>query len=183
MHYQKRRLFIGIPLSAPLKKRLSALASKFEGEAFLPVRPENYHVTLLFLGFVSEEDLYEISQKIGEAVEGNEPFEIRFSGITAVDDPEDPKQFWLLGEASEELRELREKLEKSFQSFIREKKSFRPHVTVFRVKRSKWRALESVPQVEQSLNLVEPVETVALFESTVIDGKRSYEIIDSFPLG
>lgn len=183
MHYQKRRLFIGIPLSAPLRKRLAAVASRFEGEAFLPVRPENYHVTLMFLGFVSEEHIFEITEKIEEAVSGIMPFELRFSGITAVDDPDDPKQFWLTGEPSEELKALRQNIEKAFESFVAEKKAFRPHVTLFKIKRSEWRALEEIPKVEQPLNLVEPVETVALFESAVIDGKRSYEIIDAFPLG
>ncbi len=183
MHYQNRRLFVGIPLSAALRKRLASIAKGFEGEAFLPVRPENYHVTLMFLGFVSEEHIFEITEKVEEAVSGMAPFELRFSGITAVDDPADPKQFWLSGEPSAGLKALRENLEKAFQSFMSEKKAFRPHVTLFKIKRSEWRALGEVPKVEQPLNLVEPVETVALFESTVIDGKRSYEIIDAFPLG
>ncbi|MEI9966970.1 MAG: RNA 2',3'-cyclic phosphodiesterase [Candidatus Moraniibacteriota bacterium] len=183
MNYAKRRLFIGIPLSDALRKRLARGASAFEGEAFLPVRPENYHVTLLFLGFVSEEEMYTVSQKIETALEGISSFDLSFDRIQAVDDPADPKMIWLSGEPNDALRMLREALEKAFGTFVAEKKSFRPHVTLAKIKRSKWRAHPPTENLEQTVHFVEPVESVALFESTVIDDKRSYEIIDSFPLG
>ena len=47
-----RRLFVGIPLSPQLKKRLVRESERFPKEAVLLTRPENLHVTVFFLGFV-----------------------------------------------------------------------------------------------------------------------------------
>ena len=60
----------------------------------MPVKwslPENFHVILLFLGFISDESLSEVCLAIKEAVRDFESFEIDFEGIGIGPDPEDPK--------------------------------------------------------------------------------------------
>ncbi|TXI33769.1 MAG: RNA 2',3'-cyclic phosphodiesterase, partial [Candidatus Moraniibacteriota bacterium] len=49
-----RRLFVGLPLSRELKKRLVREMDAFPKEASLLTREENLHVTVFFLGFVHE---------------------------------------------------------------------------------------------------------------------------------
>lgn len=177
-----RRLFVGIPLSKALKKRLVREMEAFPKEATLLTREENLHVTLFFLGFVYEEQVAEVCATVGEACENLESFELEFTGMKLMESPENPKMIWLTGVASEGLKKLREEVEKAFASFVTEKKEYRPHVTLAKLKKQKWLKLAKVPELKEKLHLIEPVDTVCVFESLTIDGKRRYEPIDTFSL-
>ena len=179
---QTRRIFIGLPLAPQMRKRLKQEMASWPKEALLQTAEENLHVTLMFLGFVNEERIPEICRSVEQAVSSHEAFELQFTGMELREDREHPKMVWLSGEPSEELRLLYEDLEKAFSSFVTGKKQFRPHITLAKIKKSRWLKLPSPPEFKTSLSLVEPIDTVAVFESLVIDGKRRYEQIDSFPL-
>ena len=177
-----RRLFVGIPLSPQLKKRLVRESESFPKEAVLLTRPENLNVTVFFLGFVHEEQVADVCARVGAVCALRESFELEFTGLKLMDGPENPKMIWLAGEASEGLKELREEIEKEFSSFVTEKKMYRPHVTLSKIKKQKWLALPEQPVVKEELHLIEPVDTVCVFESLSLDGKRRYEPIDTFAL-
>jgi 2'-5' RNA ligase len=151
-------------------------------EAVLQTAEDNLHVTLMFLGFVHEEDVPEMCVKVGEVCEDISAFELSFSGIELLDNDENPKMIQLKGEPSEELKQLREALEKAFSAFVTEKKIYRPHITLAKIKKSKWLKLEKKPTLKETLHLIESIDTVAVFESLAIDGKRRYEQIDTFLL-
>lgn len=177
-----RRLFVGIPLSPELRKRLKREMLSWPKEAVLQTAEENLHVTLMFLGFVQEEDIPEMCATVGGACEEHQAFELSFTGMELQDSAENPKMIWLSGEASEELKKLRESLEKAFSTFVVEKKIYRPHVTLAKIKKSKWLTLEKKPILKEKLFLIESIDTIAVFESLTIDGKRRYEQIDTFHL-
>jgi len=59
---------------------------------------------------------------------------------------------------------------------------YRPHITLAKIKKSKWLKLETKPVLKDKLSLMETVENIAVFESLSLDGKRRYEAIDTFPL-
>lgn len=177
-----RRLFVGIPLSALLRKRLTQEMQGWPKEAVLRTAPDNLHVTLFFLGFVQEEQIPEACAKVGEACRGIGSFELVFDGMRFSDDGEAPKMIWLAGGANDDLRRLLEAIEKEFSSFVAEKKAYRPHVTLAKIKKSRWLKLAEKPKLKESFSVIEPVDTVAVFESLSLDGKRRYEPIDTFPL-
>lgn len=177
-----RRLFVGIPLSKELKKRLGQEMEAFPKEASLLTRPENLHVTVFFLGFVHEEQVADVCARVGEACADLEAFELQFRSLRLMESAENPKMIWLDGEASEGLKKLREAIEKEFSSFVVEKKAYRPHVTLAKIKKPKWLKLSEQPKLKEKLHLMELVDTVCVFESLSLDGKRRYEPIDTFPL-
>lgn len=177
-----RRLFVGIPLSAPLRKRLTQEMENWPKEAVLRTAPDNLHVTLFFLGFVHEENVADVCMRVGEVCQDVESFELLWSGMKLMDSEEAPKMIWLTGEANDPLRTLLEAIEKEFSSFIVEKKAYRPHVTLAKIKKSKWLKLAEKPKLKEKLSLIEPVDTIAVFESLSLEGKRRYEPIDTFPL-
>ncbi len=177
-----RRLFVGIPLSPALRKRLTQERETWPEEAVIFTAPDNLHVTLFFLGFVREEAVADVCLRVGEVCRSTESFELVWSGIRLMDSEESPKSIWLTGEPSDALRSLREAIEKEFASFITEKKVYRPHVTLAKIKKSKWLKLDEKPKLREKLLLIEPVDTVAVFESFSLEGKRRYEQIDTFPL-
>lgn len=177
-----RRLFVGIPLSAPLRKRLTQEMQMWPKEAVLRTAEDNLHVTLFFLGFIQEEHVGEICAQVGEVCKEVESFELTFTGMKLMENEESPKMIWLCGETNDALRILLQKIEKSFSSFVTEKKSYRPHITLAKIKKSKWLKLPEKPKLKETFSVIEPVDTVAVFESLSIDGKRRYEQIDTFPL-
>ena len=177
-----RRLFVGLPLTEALRTRLTREMVLFPKEAVLLTAPENLHVTLFFLGFVHEEDVVEMCTRVGEVCATRSSFELSFTGLTLLESPENPKMIWLAGEGSEALRALREDVEKAFSSFVTEKKVYRPHITLAKIKKQKWLALSEQPVLKEKLHIIEPVDTVAVYESLAIDGKRRYMPIDTFPL-
>lgn len=177
-----RRLFVGIPLSAPLRRRLTQEMQTWPKEAVLRTAEENLHVTLFFLGFIQEEHVGEICARVGEVCKEVESFELVFTGMQFIENAESPKMIWLTGEESGALRILLEKIEKTFSSFVTERKSYRPHITLAKIKKSKWLKLGEKPLLKEKLSLIEPVDTIAVFESISLNGKRRYEQIDTFSL-
>jgi len=177
-----RRLFVGIPLSSQLRKRLTQEMETWPKEAILRTMEENLHITLFFLGFIQEEEVGEICRRVGEVCKDIESFELQFTSIKLMKSEVSPKMIWLTGEASDELRRVLERIEKAFSSFVSERKTYRPHITLAKIKKSKWLKLENKPELKERISFIETVENIAVFESLSLDGKRRYEPIDTFPL-
>lgn len=186
MHYEKRRLFIGIHLSPFVRKKLHQEVQSWGKELLIPTNEENFHITLHHLGFVLEDHIPELISRLTEAADTIESFEVSFKDIQILESLENPKLIWLSGEASEPLRQLHEAVEKALGVFTAERKSFRPHVTLAKIKKAKWLKAHQentgIPKIKMCLNLSDPVESITLFETVVRDGKRLYDPIATFPL-
>jgi 2'-5' RNA ligase len=89
---------------------------------------------------------------------------------------------YLAGDPSGELLDVQKTIEKLLSPYLAAKRSYRPHATLARVRKSRWQRLPRKPDLEKKLTLVEPVDRVALLESLVLDGRRRYEVLDSFAL-
>ncbi len=178
-----RRLFVGIPLSERLQKRLASEIARFEHLPIIPTRKGNFHITLLFLGFVNEEGIPDIIEALEDAVTSIEPFEVDLTEIRAEPNPEHPTMIWFAGEPSEELVKLRNAVSAALAYLTPESKTFRPHVTLAKIRRGKYEALETKPEFGKPLHVIEPVDSVALFESTTVDGKRAYLPLAELPFG
>lgn len=121
------RLFIGIRIPAPLHERLEALQSGVPGAKW--IAPENFHITLGFLGDVEEnrhEDLHEILAGVDGA-----PFELTLSG-TGSFGSKVPKLLWAGLEPAPALEALQKKIT---GRLVRgglpvEARKFSPHVTL-----------------------------------------------------
>jgi 2'-5' RNA ligase len=187
MHYEKRRLFVGIHLTPFLRKRLNQEVATWGKDVLIPTNEENFHVTLHHLGFVLEDQIPELCQLLAEAASTIAPFDVTLKDIEVVESLENPKFIWLSGEPSEPLRQLHQAVEKALGVFATERKSFRPHVTMAQIKKAKWLRAQAagtgLPKVKMCLNVNDPVDTITLFETTVREGKRLYDPLASFPLG
>ncbi|MFC1638296.1 RNA 2',3'-cyclic phosphodiesterase [Patescibacteria group bacterium] len=179
----QRKIFIGIDLPGKVKKRLMQKIEKYQD---LPVRwsaEENLHITLVFLGHVDDDLLPEVCENVQRAVGDVDIFDIDFNRIELGPGPgAEAKMVWVSGEASEELKDLQEKIEKELGVFGREKKAFRPHITLGRIKQFGWSELDEFPEINEEYLLGIPVENVDIIESTVIDGKRKFMVIESCPM-
>lgn len=90
---------------------------------------------------------------------------------------------WLAGEPSDALRDLVTAIKRELSfAVLSEPKVYRPHITLARIKKSAFRKLEVKPEVEKNVHLVEPVETIVVYESIMEDGERKYSPLESVPL-
>lgn len=179
----QKRLFVAVTLPEDVKKRLFRIVEKeYVNLPVKWVRKENLHLTLNFLGYVSEENLPEICESVREAVKNMQPFELEFQKIEAGPGGKIKKMVWATGERSSELSELKHQMDKWLGFHAREKREYRPHITLGRIKREAWRKISPEPDVGKNFVFFVPVSSVELFESKFEKGKRIYYVLESFPL-
>lgn len=181
----RRKIFIGISLPKEAKKVLVRKIGEWE-EQELPIKwisENNFHITLSFLGYVDDDMVMEICDQVKKAVSEIEIFDINLSKIELGPEPgKDARVVWVSGEVSDKLRELQEEIERGMGTFQREKKAFRPHITLGRIRKRRWQELEETPEIDEPFSVSMSVESVEIFESVEIRGKREFLVIESCPL-
>jgi len=178
----KRKIFISINLPERTKKRLTRAIERWQD---LPVKwskEKNLHVTLFFLGFVDEESMLGVCQKVSKVTENVEIFDIEFESITFGPSAEDPRMIWVKGQPNEELRMLVEKIEKELGIFSSSKKEFRPHITLGKIRKNKWNELVEKPEINKEFPLLVSVESVDVMASDFEGDDMEYAIIESCQL-
>ncbi len=97
---------------------------------------ENIHLTLKFLGDTDEGLVENIISAMALSVEGVEPFSIELRGTGAFPNENYMKVIWVGIENAEPLIKIAGALDNELTKlgFKREKRGFRPHLTVARVK-------------------------------------------------
>jgi len=125
------RLFVGLELPWDVKERLSGLAGSLQGARWVP--PENYHLTLRFIG----ETPHHVAEEIDHALAALRlrPFDLRLTGLGAFHKGGRPTQLWVGAARCEPLDRLQGKIETALQrvGLPAEKRRFTPHVTIARL--------------------------------------------------
>ena len=128
--------------------------------------PANVHLTLKFLGDVSQEDLARVAEALEPLRERYEPFEAGISGFGAFPSPGKARILWAgVGEGADRLRALARDVEESLEplGFEPEGRAYVPHLTLGRA-RGRPAALEateaSPPVPGFSVRRLELVESV-----------------------
>ena len=100
------------------------------------VEPKNIHVTLKFLGDVDESRVPDIKEALTQAVASSKPFSIRLKGSGVFPNRNYVKVIWVGIESDDALKVLAESVDNqlSMLGFEREKRGFRSHLTVGRVR-------------------------------------------------
>lgn len=184
----KRRVFIAINLSDGVKKRLKEFQEKFD---YLPVRwtkEASLHLTLVFIGYVSNEQMLEICRVSREVAAKFEPFFIDFKKIILGPPGKPPRMIWVEGETSQKLADLKNKLEDALlesDSGFRHKEArlLRPHITLARIKMDRWYQLESQPKIDEEFQAQVPVASIEVMESDLKRDGAEYAVLESCPFG
>jgi 2'-5' RNA ligase len=126
------RLFVGLALPAELRERLRLLvAHRFGGAKWVP--PENYHLTLRFIGEVDNGRADDIDASLsGISARG---FDLTLAGVGAFESHGRANALWVGVEKNPALEHLRAKVE---SAVVRagcepERRKFMPHVTLARL--------------------------------------------------
>jgi 2'-5' RNA ligase len=178
----QRKLFISINIPEKTKKRLIKAVEPWQNLPVKWVKEQNLHVTLLFLGYISDDSIGEICESVRSAAGKIDTFDLEFTEIVLAPAKENPRMVWLTGKKSEELRVLQENIEKALGTYVASKKSFRPHVTLGRIRVHKWQALAENPDIFLKFPLTVPAESVQVMASDFADDGPEYTVIESCPL-
>ena len=126
------RLFIALSLPADLRERLCGLCSGLPGARW--VAPENFHLTLRFIGEVDGRE----AEDIDAALSGIRfpRFPLTLSGVGQFGDGKRLRSLWVGVDSNEMLDRLQAKVEQAVQRAGQppEKRKFKPHVTLARFK-------------------------------------------------
>src|SRR3990172_7454680 len=174
------RLFLAMPLPGQVKKQLTVKIGKIKKSlsdwTVNWVAPENLHITLVFFGWVKEEQVKIIKTDIAEAVSGLPAFKI-ITGKLSVEG----RPIWL------EIEDGRGKLHKISEALVRkltirgsleEERGFHPHLTLGRMKK---RGETKLPSVSETFSW--KVSRLVLYESKLSPKGPTYIPRSSFSLG
>jgi len=186
----KKRIFIAINLPEEIKKKLSEYQSKLPDLPIRWVKKDNLHITLIFLGYLNDEEILEVCKTTKEAASQSSSFFINLKKI-CYGPPKKmpPRMVWTEGEKSEELGKLQSDLENSFlNSSVKGVKSearpYAPHITLGRIKAWEFRKIEQEerPAIDEDISLNFEVNSIEVMESELKRGGPEYVILESVPL-
>lgn len=129
------RTFVAIELTnSDLLESIKKIQNEMKIDA-KPVRLENIHFTILFLGEVTEGQ----AQRVQDALKTIEftPFEVNFTCVGAFPKPRFPRVIWIGTDMNggAKLSDLAKKVEDILSPLgFKSDKPFKPHITIFRIK-------------------------------------------------
>jgi 2'-5' RNA ligase len=125
------RLFVGLDLPHSLRERLSFLSGGVPGARWVP--PENYHITLRFIGEVAAHQAEEIDLAL--AALKARGFALSLTGVGTFEKGGRPIALWVGVERNPQLDLLQSKIETACQrtGLEPERRRFAPHVTLARL--------------------------------------------------
>lgn len=127
------RLFTGLEIPAEVQESLSLLRGGLPGARWID--PENYHITLRFIGDIDDRMAHEIASMLDGM--RRRSFEVRFSGLTSFGGRK-PRAIVAAVEPIQPLIELQAEQERLMQrlGLAPEGRKFTPHVTLARLRDS-----------------------------------------------
>jgi len=184
----KKRLFIAINLPDEVKRKLVEWRGKwdFDKRYINWVIKKNIHITLIFIGYVDNDETYRIAKIIGEVAKKHQPFYINLEKIIAGPPNATPRMFWVEGEKSQELANLQMDLENALSfggNYKKEARAFRPHITLARFKYEVTKKIREMGSVEEKINYQIPVDSIELMQSDLRRTGPIYTNLESAELG
>jgi 2'-5' RNA ligase len=184
-----KRCFIGTDISDEIKNNLEELysdISKIEGRIRL-IPLKNLHITYKFLGNTDENLIEKISLEIEGLLSEIKKFNIEVKGVGLFKNIRNPRIIWI-GLIDEEKnlsnlsRELNSRMSKF--GFEPEKREFKPHTTVARIKSIKdTQNLEDVLSEYKEFSFGKfEVKNITLYESILEKTGAIYKILKVFNL-
>jgi 2'-5' RNA ligase len=129
-----QRLFVGLEIPDELRTRLGLIQAGVQGARWVP--PENFHITLRFIGEVDEGLGRDIADELAQLRANS--FDVRLSGAGHFESGRRVQQLWVGVERSEALFALQSRVNSIVTRLVGpDARRFRPHVTLARLNGAK----------------------------------------------
>ena len=172
------RIFIAVPVPEEVRQ---AVADRISGLA-IPGKlapPENWHITLRFLGVVDHVSYERFLASLNHLPVGQ--FRVRLDGFGAFPRPAKATVVWIgVGSGSEELIALNETAEEAAVAagLLGEERPFHPHLTLSRVRPP----ADARHLIDEEIHLGWRCDRVLVYRSHLGGGPARYEPLETFHL-
>jgi 2'-5' RNA ligase len=179
------RVFIAIDLPNEIRDALSEVQRELQPltDSARWVAPESIHITLKFIGEIPEKRLEDIDTALTGLTW--KPFTVTVRGVGFFPGTRSPRVFWA-GMEAPTMKDLAEQLDTRMErlAFDREKRAFRPHITLARARDSRMDSslVAAADKFEEHDFGSFVVDRVFLFKSTLNPTGAVYEKLKEFLL-
>ena len=183
------RSFIAMPLAPPVEDRLAGIISecRSEGDGVKWVAPGNIHLTLRFLGDTDESLVPKISGLIDKIGREFSAVETVLDRLGAFPNLRKPRVFWIgVGSDDDNLAKIARQIELKVRElrFQKEKKGFRAHLTLGRVRHpDRVKNLAAFLEDYQLAPIPVLFDRIVLFKSTLTPRGPIYDRLHTTMLG
>ncbi|MFE4713045.1 RNA 2',3'-cyclic phosphodiesterase [Paenibacillus sp. NPDC056722] len=135
--HDKERLFVAVPVPPAIRESLGSLCQSLATEVSFAkwTHPEDYHITLQFLGDTAKQDIPGLIAALKKVAAAGTPFELSLESFDTFGLPASPRVLWagLSGEL-EKLNALQSAVTNATVplGFVAEDRSYKPHLTLAR---------------------------------------------------
>ncbi|MCA0986412.1 RNA 2',3'-cyclic phosphodiesterase [Guptibacillus algicola] len=143
------------------------------------VHPKDFHITLMFLGEATEEQLGDLRVRLKEITRNITPFEITPTSIGVFGKLSQPRVLYVEVEKSKSLEELHELVVESCAEagFKKDTREYRPHITLAK----KWKDPEkkigrNMPEIKKKSH---EIQSIGLFRVSPSDSPR-YKCVERY---
>jgi len=181
---EKIRSFIAVDTSEQVKSELVRLLNELKGRTALNVKwvkPEQMHLTLVFLGEVSPEFIEKAKAQLAIVAKGFKPFQCQLENLGAFPSVQKARVIWSgLKRGEMELKELQAEVASVMAKigYVPEKRTFTPHLTLGRIREPDDARFIQGCSFTSSVLLV---DQLILFKSELQPTGPVYTKISSFP--
>jgi 2'-5' RNA ligase len=181
-----KRVFIAIKVypDPGFKSFFREIRSNFGDEKIRWVNPQNFHLTLRFLGDTEVDILPNISRKLEDVARETNSFRITIRSIGVFRSISWPRVLWAGLEENRSLNELKERVDRKLELFgyPGQEKAFSPHLTIGRMKRlndiNNLRKI--IGNYEGQTLHIQDVESMVFFESRLSEKGPEYFPINEY---
>ena len=194
MSNANHRIFIAINLPEDTKQKLLDFQLQWPDLPARWTKKDNLHITLVFIGNTSNDELIAICDTVKEIAAKNKPFSIKLNKIIYGPPQQKkekfwrPRMVWVEGKKNEALGKLQSDLENLLMGrtvFNKENRSYSVHITLARLKEWEFRRMEieERPEINENISLNFKVDSIEVMESTLKRGGPEYTVLESANLG
>lgn len=185
------RLFIGIKLDDKTRQGLSSALKVFNkcSSPLKWVKLENIHLTLKFLGEVSEEKVKPLCQSMVHIGNDLASFTLKIRGFGTFGRKNDIRILWTGITHNSQLENLHAVLDNQLAQlgYQKEERPFSPHLTVGRNKKKtvfNFRKILDIIEENRSISIADlKVKSFQVFQSTLTPEGPIYKILQEIQLG
>ncbi|MCM8786271.1 MAG: RNA 2',3'-cyclic phosphodiesterase [Candidatus Omnitrophica bacterium] len=181
------RTFVGIDLPENIKESLKEVIDRLKKiKEAKPVKIENLHITLKFLGEVEGKgDINKIKEKLEKCALDVDSFDVEVKGIGVFPSEKRVRVLWIGAEDEGYLKKLNEKIEQAMNEFgFKKEKDFISHITIARFKSIP--NLNFIKEISEKYNefLFGKFRVISfqLFESKLMPEGPIYKVVAEFQL-
>jgi 2'-5' RNA ligase len=183
-----KRCFIAIKIPADnsIQTFYQHLRKEFEASGINWVKPENMHLTLVFLGEISDKQIEAAMGVLNETKLKYAPFHCELKGFGSFGPIQNPSVLWIGINSSPVLNEIKQDLDAGLKitGYKQEGRAFHPHLTLGRIKLFKNQAElhRLIGRYSDHSFLEFTGSSLTLFESKLSALGPVYSVLRDFPL-